>query len=264
MDYLISSMDNGRNPKFICPNCNLRAAHDVKGTVIADKLDKDHNDLLTTIYKTTCYSCNKDAFILQHSIVYSNESSDNFTDHELLWKGEYRSTVVGPGIPAGTEVIVFQKVVEPDNFVDVPSPNLDLSEGTTKLYNEAAAVLDKSPRATVALLRVTFETFLRNDLKLEGKSINDMLGNLYSSGIPKQMDDALHFVRIAGNAADHTNPGEIRLDGEDGIETAKTLFEIINYVANEQITQKKKLTGLTKYFTPGQKAAIERLHDQHK
>lgn len=264
MNYLLSSKDNGRNPKFICPNCHLMTAHDVEGTIISIELTEDKNRTLTTIYKTTCFSCEKDAYILQHSDVYKSNSDSIFSDSELIWSGDTRYNVLGPGIPAGIEVIVSQKVIEPENFVEVSSPNLDLSTETTNLYNEAASVLSKSPRAAVALLRVAFETFLRNDLKVKGNSINDMLGNLYSTGIPKEMDDALHFVRIAGNAADHTNPGEIQLDGEDGVETAKTLFEIINYVANEQITQKKKLTGLTQYFTPGQQAAIDRLHEKHK
>lgn len=264
MDYLLSSKDNGRNPKFICPNCHLMTAHDVEGTIISIELTEDKNRTLTTIYKTTCFSCEKDAYILQHSDVYKSNSDSTFSDSELIWSGDSRYNVLGPGIPAGVEVIVSQKVIEPENFVEVPSPNLDLSTETTNLYNEAASVLGKSPRAAVALLRVAFETFLRTDLDLSGNSINDMLGKLYSSGIPEEMDAALHFVRLAGNAADHTNPGEIRLDGADGVDTAKTLFGIINYVANEQITQKNKLTGLMKYFTPGQQQGIERLHNKHK
>lgn len=265
MTYLLSNELKGETPAFMCPNCHLRASHHINGNIIYIKRDnKQKATNMTTIFDATCQSCEKVSYILQHSIVYSEIGPSDFDDGELAWRPTYIVNHLGPGHPGGTEVIVSQKVVDPENFADVPKPNSNLSADTLSLYNEAAKVLNSSPRASVALLRVAFETFLKDDLGLEGKSIYDMLGKLYSTGIPDEMDTALHFVRVAGNSADHTHPGEIQLDGDDGVETAKTLFEIINYVADEKITQKNKLTGLTRFFTPGQQQSITDLHDKNE
>lgn len=255
MEYLLNYSLTGKNPRFSCPNCSIKTAH----TVVSNKINTQYYDdeyHYTYVHAAECLTCEGTSYIFEHSV--TTTSFGQLNESLITWSKNKDSIVRDPtGQPLSIEFIESQYVIEPKGFSDVPTPNSDLSAETIKLYNEAAAVLAVSPRAATALLRVTFETLLKKDLNLPGKTINDMINNLYSTDIPDEMLIALHFVRIVGNAADHIKPGLIQLESKDGVETAKTLFSIINYIADEKITQKNKLTGLTQFFSPNQKKRIE-------
>lgn len=268
MDFILSSENKGQNPVFICPNCHLKTAHSIKHNIIFEKIaDSGVIKEQTTIFTATCLSCEEVSYILQHSTCYGYDyrPKDSFPPNELSWKNPLRGitppALSGKVPSTDLEVINSQKIVEPEIFNNVPNPNSDLSNDTKKLYYEAAKVLNVSPRASVALLRVALETFLRVDLMLQGKNNYEILGKLYGEGIPEELDSALHFARIAGNSADHIDPGKIQLDGTDGVNTAIILFKIINLVAEEKISRKKELLGLKQFMSQKQLDGIEKLHE---
>jgi hypothetical protein len=118
-------------------------------------------------------------------------------------------------------------------------PNPDLSANIKADFNEARAVFNLSPRSAAALLRLCLQKLCR-ELGLPGDNLNTDIGTLVSRGLPIAIQQALDVVRIAGNNAVH--PGE--LDLNDGPETAAKLFELVNLIADNQISQPQAIAKL--------------------
>ena len=127
---------------------------------------------------------------------------------------------------------------------DVPQPNQDLNKTIRRLYNEAALIVNHSSRASCALLRLALEILCMNegandDNLPEGKRrLSDRINYLVKEmGLSVEIAEAFHNVRHAGNEALHT--GEINLTDDKSI--ALELFEMINIIADDLITRKKKI-----------------------
>lgn len=127
------------------------------------------------------------------------------------------------------------KLIFPNNSV-APSPHSDMPEEVKEVYNEARAILDFSPRASAALLRLALEKLLPL-VGAEGKDINSMIGDLVSKGLPEEMQKATDGLRIVGNESIH--PGTIKI--EDNKEVSEILFEILNFIVGRLITEKKRI-----------------------
>lgn len=97
-------------------------------------------------------------------------------------------------------------------------------------YNEAAAVLPRSPRSAAALLRLALEKLLI-ELGVPGKSIDAQVKALVADGLSPLVQKALDVCRVIGNEAVH--PGEINLN--DTPELAASLFGMLNYIVSERI-----------------------------
>ena len=82
-------------------------------------------------------------------------------------------------------------------------------------YQEAASILQKSPRGSSALLRLAIQK-LCIELGEDGENINNDIKSLVSKGLPTAVQKSLDIVRAIGNEAVH--PGQIDL--KDDIETA--------------------------------------------
>lgn len=261
MEYIMTN-SSGNEPAFLCPNCSLLAAHKIS---VADFPETSHPQ--SRLLQATCESCSGTSYIFeQYNTI---EVDDPATIENIAWDyyqhSGYSSIRRFDG--SGAEItktqvneLILQRIIEPDIATGIPPVNDDLSTNVKKLYREAGSIMTKSPRASTALLRLALETMLTDDFGITSGSINSKIGTLYSNNIPEEIDTALHFLRIAGNAADHIDPGLIKLDGIDGENTVRTLFEVINYIAEDQITRKKKLRDLSRLFTPGQKTGIDALH----
>ncbi len=117
-----------------------------------------------------------------------------------------------------------------------PLPNEDLGEGIVDLYNEARSVASQSPRSAAALLRLCTEMLVKRLCKESNVpwiNLNDGIGQLAQRGLPQQIQQALDTLRVIGNAAVH--PGQVDLT--DDLETVEGLFEFLNLIANDCITQ---------------------------
>ena len=117
-----------------------------------------------------------------------------------------------------------------------PLPNEDLSEEIQTTYNEARAVISMSPRSAAALLRLCVQ-MLCVQLGKPGKNINDDIGALVKDGLPGTIQQALDVLRVTGNNAVH--PGQIDLT--DDREIVMQLFEFLNLVAENQLTQPRQV-----------------------
>lgn len=132
-----------------------------------------------------------------------------------------------------------------------PPPNPDLEDAIKRVYEEAAEIASKSPRAAAALLRLCVQ-MLCIQLGEAGENINRDIKNLVVKGLPLEIQQALDVVRVVGNHAVH--PGEINVD--DQPETVSALFMLLNAIADRMITQPKKIAALYEELPPSVREAI--------
>jgi len=142
-------------------------------------------------------------------------------------------------------------MVYPD-FQGVQTPNQDLGEDIQADYQEAASILQKSPRGSAALLRLAIQK-LCGELGEEGKNINTDIKNLVAKGLPSAVQKSLDVVRVIGNDAVH--PGQIDL--RDDVETAKALFKLVNLIAEKMITEPKEVEEIYESLPEDKKQQIE-------
>src|SRR3989344_9104794 len=121
----------------------------------------------------------------------------------------------------------------------VPIPNGDLDSEIKKDYNEVAEIVEKSPKAAAALLRLAIQKLCKQ-LGESGENINQDMGELVKKGLPVKIKEALDVVRVIGNESVH--PGEINLN--DNKDVAHKLFELVNIIAQDRITQPKEVSKL--------------------
>ncbi|WP_432814831.1 DUF4145 domain-containing protein [Sphingorhabdus sp.] len=123
---------------------------------------------------------------------------------------------------------------------DAPPPAVDLPTDCIPDYEEARAVLPRSPRGSAALLRLVIQKLLPH-LGATKKTIDASIGELVAAGkIKTQIQQALDTVRVVGNESVH--PGE--MDLRDDRETALAIFRIVNLIVETEITEPKRLEAL--------------------
>ena len=130
---------------------------------------------------------------------------------------------------------VDKRMIYPDS-PGVVAPNEDLPPEVKEDYLEAASVLQKSPRAAAALLRLALQKLCKQ-LGGKGENIQKDIDLLVKRGMPHRVVDAMDSVRIIGNNAVH--PGE--LDIRDNPEIATGLFDLINLAAEKTLTEPREL-----------------------
>ncbi|KOP38828.1 DUF4145 domain-containing protein [Flavobacterium sp. WLB] len=144
----------------------------------------------------------------------------------------YCSNCKGNTMWAG-EIIIY-----PQNSTVEPA-NIDLPADIIEDYNEAANVLNLSPRSSAALLRLCIQKLCKH-LGEIGKDINTDIKNLVAKGLPPKVQEALDSVRVIGNESVH--PGELNLN--DNREIANKLFKLVNFIAIKLITEPKEIDEL--------------------
>lgn len=123
---------------------------------------------------------------------------------------------------------------------DAPPPAIDLPADCIPDFEEARAILPRSPRGSSALLRLVIQKLLPH-LGATKKAIDPAIGELVAAGkIKTQIQQALDTVRVIGNESVH--PGEMNL--KDDRETALALFRIINLIVETEISEPKRLQAL--------------------
>lgn len=142
-------------------------------------------------------------------------------------------------------------MIHPD-FAGVDPPNDDLSEAIKEDYNEAASILQKSPRGAAALLRLAVQK-LCMQLGEEGKDINKDIANLVKKGLSATIQQALDALRVIGNESVH--PGQIDL--RDDPATAQALFRLLNKIAETMISEPKQIQEIYDKIPESKKKAIE-------
>ena len=129
-------------------------------------------------------------------------------------------------------------IIFPQNTIVEPA-NLDLPDDIIEDYNEAANVLNLSPRSSAALLRLAIQKLCKH-LGESGVNINDDIKSLVKKGLPPKVQEALDTVRVIGNECVH--PGVINLN--DNREIANKLFKLVNFISTKLISDPKEIDEL--------------------
>ena len=114
------------------------------------------------------------------------------------------------------------------------------------------------PRSAAALLRLSTEKLVRRlceEGEITYKDLNAGIAELVKKGLPITIQRALDILRVTGNEAVH--PGQI--DFEDNSETVMSLFEFLNLIAYDRITQPKRVAD---HYATLAKAKRERINDR--
>jgi hypothetical protein len=120
-------------------------------------------------------------------------------------------------------------------------------------YLEARDIVGRSPRSAAALLRLAVQKLMPH-LNESGKNLNDDIANLVKKGLPAKIQMGLDSLRVIGNNAVH--PGQIDL--KDDIETATSLFELLNMTIDVMIAQPKRVAAIYEKIPDSTKKAIEK------
>ena len=128
-----------------------------------------------------------------------------------------------------------------------PWPSERMSLNIKEDYLEARTVLPASPKAASALLRMNLQNLMTH-LGEKSKNIELDIANLARKGLPNNFISAMLAARVIGPAA--VPPGKI--SPSDDVETAMTLFNLINMMS-ELTIQRKRETSQLYPKTPGKR-----------
>ena len=135
-----------------------------------------------------------------------------------------------------------------------PPANADLPEDVRKDYEEAAAIMVDSQRGAAALLRLAVQKLCEH-LGAKGDGLDDYIKKWVAKGLDRRIEQALDSVRVVGNHSVH--PGKI--DVEDDPATVETLFFLVNYIADRQVSEPKRVDEFfDRTVPPDEKERIER------
>lgn len=186
----------------------------------------------------------------------------SYQQKELPTLSALKSTEVTFGVSgtmmsrcASCEKVAFWihgKIIFP-SAISVAPPNPDTPEDIRLDYEEAAAILSKSPRGAAALLRLAIQKLCKA-LKQPGNNINDDIAALVKAGLDPLVQQSLDIVRVIGNNAVH--PGQIDL--RDDRATAETLFKLFNLIVDKAISEPKHVQEIYESLPEGAIKAIEK------
>lgn len=138
------------------------------------------------------------------------------------------------------------------NRGSVPHPNADIPHDALCDYEEAAEIVDKSPRGAAALLRLAIQKIC---ISLGGRGhLNDDISMLVEQGLDKRVQQSLDVVRVVGNNAVH--PGELNIG--DNRSVADNLFGLVNLIVDITISQPKHVAQLYDGLPENARTAIEK------
>ncbi|WLE60271.1 DUF4145 domain-containing protein [Burkholderia plantarii] len=197
------------------------------------------------------------AFNCVHCGVYADQTwSDMFLDRDYGSHGGFPKAMFWNACRCGhCKAFSFWyegRMIIP-NLGSVPHAHEDFPEDLRRDYDEARDVVDRSPRAAAALLRLCLQKLL---VKLggQGDNINNDIKVLVQGGLTPLVQQALDACRIVGNQAVH--PGEISLD--DSPEIAHGIFELMNFIVDQCITQPKRIQEFYASLPTGAREAVEK------
>jgi hypothetical protein len=176
---------------------------------------------MVPVYRATCGACRKSSWWLEQA------STDGLpgTFGRMMWPAD-----------------VTAPLAHPDLYPDLQAD-----------FEEARSISKASPRGAAALLRLVIEKLVK-ELGAKGDTIDKMIGDLVSKGLPVQVQQALDTVRVIGNNAVHAG----KMDQADVEATVNQLFALVNIIVEQQVTQPRKIAELFGTLPEGARNGIEK------
>ena len=199
------------------------------------------------------------AFTCPHCGVYAHMkySEHNFKEDEICISFDEcidtNTATLARCANCGNKIIWIKDEYVYPNLLPI-SPNEDMPNVVKVLYEEAGLIYTKSPRAACALLRLAIDR-LCNELGETDRDINKNIASLVKRGISVEVQQALDIVRVVGNKAVH--PGQIAFD-VDSVETAETLFTLINLIVDRLISEPKRIDEMFDKLPENVKNAVKK------
>jgi hypothetical protein len=134
---------------------------------------------------------------------------------------------------------VDARMIYPEGSAGAPLPHVDFPAAARTDYDEARAIVDRSPRGAAALLRLALQK-LCVALGKPGDNLNADIAALVKDGLAPGVQVALDSLRVIGNNAVH--PGQMDLKADR--DTAVALFGLLNYIVEQMITRPQELQGI--------------------
>ena len=188
-----------------------------------------------------CPHCNVHAQLL---VVYLTGVHDNdFSDVLRVTQCNHCRAYVIWFAPSGT-------LIYPEAST-VPMPCDDMPEDVKADYNEARGIVSKSPKGAAALLRLAIQRLMPH-LGEPGKNIDTDIASLIKKGLPPLVQQALDSVRVVGNECVH--PGT--MDIKDTPEVAIRLFDLVNFIVQDRITNPKQVEAIFQGLPAGKLQGI--------
>lgn len=229
MEHTLPTYDS---TKFACPHCNVVA---IQKWFNSESASDDVINIFHNIYLNYGRSI---------SDIEKKAAEKFLTSLDHNFSNEYKA-MIPEGFSLSTCDACSQFAVWVDEIIVYPLkisvqlPNEDLNAQSKKLYLEAAIILDDSPKGATALLRLALQHLLIQ-LGGKGKDINEDIKKLVAAGLSPKIQQALEMLRVVGNNA--VRLGSIDLD--DNKEIALKLFQILNFIAREMITQPREINDI--------------------
>lgn len=135
-----------------------------------------------------------------------------------------------------------------------PYPNDDMPDDVKRDFMEAREIVERSPRAAAALLRLATERLVIHLGGDPNSKINTNIQFLVDNkGLRIDIQQALDTLRVVGNEAVH--PGTIDVDNKGD---AINLFDLMNIIVTTMITDKKLISELYQRLPPAKLKEIEK------
>jgi len=149
-------------------------------------------------------------------------------------------------------VWVHNRLLFPATKAGAP-PNPDLPKEIAADFEEARDTVNASARGAAALLRLCVQNLCKH-LGEKGDNIDQDIASLVKKGLNPLIQKSLDIVRVIGNESVH--PGVIDL--RDDRDTAIRLFDLVNAIAQQMISQPKMVDEMYSKLPETKRKAIEK------
>jgi hypothetical protein len=129
----------------------------------------------------------------------------------------------------------------------------DVPDEVRALFDEAAKVVDASPPAAAALLRLALQKLLVV-LGGSGKNLSLDVSSLGKKGLDTRIQRAMEGLRVIGG--DAVPPGHIHIQDDRAV--AMRLFQLVNLIVNTMITQPRLIDAVMSSANSLKEAALLR------
>lgn len=192
----------------------------------------------------------RDAYHCPHCGVYAQQTSKSIKRAGYAISEAYGHICSS----CGSDILWMQEELIYPRMLTAPRSHEEMPQRIERDYEEARKVLEDSPRAAAALLRLAIQRLVEDELEAEGGTLYQQIGDLVDDGrISSRIQKALDSVRVIGNNSVH--PGEMDMD--DNRETAEVLFMLLNEIVDEAIARDRRIDAVYENLPDGALEGIE-------